>query len=243
MDEKGGRRFENCDRANFEYPGHLTGFSSLWSQDNAKKWSGTIVRLPLRTSASDFGDAVGPDELLDKFTEFASGELAIILLFLRHVTSIELRVVSAEGPTNIVAKASINKPVSEWRERGEYGCRTYVSTIQIVQPSESDVNRKEWLIGEVVSYADVASILSERLGVDATAGLRRNKLKPSVALAFRRPDSPDEPLQDGRLFAGLPLPIQTQLPCHIDALFALMRNRQALVNDSETGISSSSDHR
>ncbi|TFY52432.1 hypothetical protein EVG20_g10551, partial [Dentipellis fragilis] len=76
-------------------------------------------------------------------------------------------------------------------------------------------------------------------GADTLHILHEQKLRAKAAIAF--PLAHPSPSAPGLLFTYLPLPLQTGLPAHTHALFALTPDRQHLRNTEEIGLAKGFD--
>lgn len=222
---------ENTDT----YADQLSGFDYFLSPSaQPESFTKTVIRLPLRTAAGARqsrikNEVVEPAKIQQLFHNFIKEELHIVLLFLTHVSCIEIYEVDDQEERRL-AKAEIIKSDVDCDTAGieTYRCQVDVSTLI------SDSACQSWRISHVAySDSDAADCLSNRLGYDVGPMLKRQKLLPKVALAM--PIS-STPRHDGRLYTYLPLPLSTGFPCHIHGLFALTPDRQHLRNAEETGV-------
>jgi hypothetical protein len=235
--KKGGTRIDLCSPPH-DISDQLAAFDSC-APGVTSSFLGTVIRLPLRTEEhpEGLGRLVSVDTMKTLFSDFARDELNIVLLCLRHVTSVELREVDDNGVRTLAtAEIAFSGPVEA--EGDDARLRTVERRVRSCV--DGVVREESWLLTHYVAdVEEVASVVSARLGVDARDTLEAKKLVPNMSLAF--------PLDgrhiDGRLFTFLPLPIHTAFPCHIHGLFALTPDRQHLVNAEETGLPEGSDHR
>ncbi|XP_006457065.1 hypothetical protein AGABI2DRAFT_181424 [Agaricus bisporus var. bisporus H97] len=232
----GGVRL-NIVENSIEYNDHLASFSSVFSQTQwGKPFAGTAFRLPLRIASSDLSNKViEPDEISGLLRDFAKEELMISLLFLRNISSVEI--IEIRGDNEIeVAKASIVR--SELDRHGRYEIRQADVFTSRYETGESE--KREWYILHSPSSEDEAErALAKRLGWDPSRTLSQHKLSTGVDLAIPC-DLVTSP-NTGRLFTFLPLPLRTEFPIHINALFSLTQSRQNLRNAGEVGIVAGSD--
>lgn len=227
----------NIVENSIEYNDHLASFSSVFSQTQwGKPFAGTAFRLPLRIASSDLSNKViEPDEISGLLRDFAKEELMISLLFLRNISSVEI--IEIRGDNEIeVAKASIVR--SELDRHGRYEIRQADVFTSRYETGESE--KREWYILHSPSSEDEAErALAKRLGWDPSRTLSQHKLSTGVDLAIPC-DLVTSP-NTGRLFTFLPLPLRTEFPIHINALFSLTQSRQNLRNAGEVGIVAGSD--
>jgi hypothetical protein len=207
---------------------HLLAFESLRSVEDLdvkKSFNGTIIRLPLRTAtiaaseASIRSSRTLPSDIVNLMKKFVDVELSQVLLFLLHVRSVELQVIDDKDHITIgkaTRVTSNNKEVID------------------IQKSDETISSQTWWLTRYPSNDSVNELLSDHLGPDVNINiiLAEKKLHSEIALAF---PIDGEPLR-GQLFSYLPLPIFTDFPCHIHAVFALGPERQYLVNPDEKGV-------
>lgn len=219
-----------------KYSDHLAAFNSFLPQSAwGEPFSGSAFRLPLRTSASEISHKiVSPDEISDLLKDFAKEELNISLLFLRNVSSIEMYEISADGERTQIATATVDRTPSQ--AHGQYEIQKVTIRTHLAGSSEE----REWrIIHAPFSEAKAIHALSLRLGGNPTTTLSQHKLSPVIDLAI--PLNSSNSVDVGRLFTYLPLPLRTEFPVHINALFALTQSRQNLRNAGEVGVVKKSD--
>lgn len=224
---------ESLSKAREDYADQLAAFDSVTEFNVLEdSFAGTIVRLPLRTPeqakvtkvvpVDSANAAVSADDIRTLMNAFKD-ELKYSLLFLRHVTKVELFEIT-EGGMQSVFTAEANKDV-EKKEEENPAFVTRRVTVH-VQADVGDVVTQQWRLLHATSGSDEAAReVQRRLGKDYSESLKMNKLNPSVSLAI--PINGDE-LFLGRLFTVLPLPIETGLPVHISCMFALTPDRASL---------------
>jgi sacsin len=201
----------------------------------AQPFNGSIFRLPLRKSPGNIGNTpISADEISDLLRNFALEELNIALLFLRKVNSIEIFEINSEGENSKIASATIDRISTELHEK----CliRKILVCTHIADSSEERVWR---ILHAPFAESKAINTLSQRLGRSPTSTLSQHKLSPNVDLAI--PLNLADSTQIGRLFTFLPLPLRTEFPIHINALFSLTQSRQNLRNGGEVGIVKGSD--
>jgi sacsin len=231
--ESGGVRLD-IEKEYETYEDHLATFQSLFpSSDWGKAFQGTIFRLPLRTAASRISSEIVSSETISNLLEdFVREELNVTLLFLRNVTSIEIYEITDSGKRTRLATATIDRASSE-----RHGCGDLRKVI--IQTSISgSLEEREWCIFRApFSRVEAINALKERVNCESqvpTTILTNHKLSPDVDLAIPL-DCPTA-TKFGRLFVFQPLPLDTEFPIHINALFALTSSRPNLRNAGEKGI-------
>ncbi|KAF9016388.1 hypothetical protein BDZ89DRAFT_1166299 [Hymenopellis radicata] len=184
-------------------------------------FSGTVIRLPLRTSDQAVKSQIrkqtfSTEDIETLFRTFIEKELQDTMLFLKNVHTIELTIIDMDGRQTSLAKVSIEDPhlIAEKRLGSTARFETFRCIIRSNIRGQQDT--LTWRICHLVG---------QRLTDD--------KLFSHVGLAFPLGRSID----NGRLFSLLPLPIFTKLPAHLHAILALTPDRQALRNRQETGVS------
>lgn len=203
----------------------------------------------MRTSAiariSDLNDkAIDPEQIRKLLQQFIEGEMDVILLFLSNVSCIEIDEIDEQGVRRQLAKAEIIKetpdifiPTSE-----DVTVDTQRMVMKVTTPG-AEVKERSWrILHTSFPESQSAALLRNRCKGDPTSILQKNKLLPNVSIAI--PLSSQMSLTGaniGRLFTFLPLPIQTDFPCHIHALFALKQDRQGLKHGNKGDLSEGSD--
>ncbi|KAG8925568.1 hypothetical protein FRC01_009980 [Tulasnella sp. 417] len=185
------------------------------------------------------------------FDIFIRDDLPEVMLFLKHVTAIEVSEISPNGKQTLLAAAKVENAREIVAERSKTRGRSPVSgtshyrlvlTKTHNSGSKPTSKRGEWVISHYVeSFRNAASAMAMRLnrtndlnGVETS--MISDKLFPHVALALPLldKDAPAKQGFSGRLFTLLPLPIFTHFPLHIHAALALTPSRQNLRNAQET---------
>ncbi|KAF9446296.1 hypothetical protein P691DRAFT_673937 [Macrolepiota fuliginosa MF-IS2] len=220
------------------YSDHLDAFDPFMPRSTwGKPFPGSVFRLPLRTSASEISHkTISPDEISDLLRDFAAEELNVSLLFLRNVTSIEIYEIGTDGEKMQIATATIDRTL--WQQQAPYQIQKAI----IQTCCSGSLEKREWrIIHAPFSEEKAIHALTLRLEGNPTTTLSQHKLSPVIDLAV--PLNSTDPAQIGRLFTYLPLPLRTEFPVHINALFALTQSRQNLRNAGEVGIVKKSDDR
>ncbi|KAG8951930.1 hypothetical protein FRC03_012327 [Tulasnella sp. 419] len=215
------------------------------SQDG-KPYGRTIIRLPLRTVEEATKSKIKPravttQQIQSWFEDFIDSELRLGMLFLKHITVIEIKEVGADGIIDIarVEIQNIDQQLNDKRSRDrgrsvDQEQQDYIIELRIVAHGRAQT--VPWKIVHFVgAYDQVVADLSDKFpdSPDSVCQLMTNdKLLPHVAIAV--------PLEHGsilscrgRLFTLLPLPIITGFPLHIHSVFALTTDRQTLRNAQE----------
>ncbi len=219
------------------YSDHLTPFDAFLPRSElGRPFRGSVFRLPLRTSGGPISNKpVAPDEISDLLRDFAQEELDVSLLFLRNVSSVEIYEVDMAGEKTEIARVTIERTPLE--PHGDYEIhKATIQTHHFDGSSEQGVWR---ILHAPFSEVDAVDMLSERLGGSPTAILSQHKLSPIMDFAI--PLNCSEMTKIGRLFTYLPLPLKTEFPVHVNALFSLTQSRQNLRNGGEIGIVRNSD--
>lgn len=181
---------------------------------------GTIFRFPLRKSISKISDNLYDSErVVDLFESFiADAELS--LLFLKNVTSVSLKHVSADGEVNTrlqVKSRARGHAALESHSESETSTR-----FKVITQSSENPKGTEWLL----------TTCKMRKGSAANLDLLAEKLcfSPQVDLAF--PCGEERDCRESRLSCFLPLPNnqsnKTGLPVHVNACFGLTDNRREI---------------
>ncbi|KAF9032342.1 hypothetical protein BDP27DRAFT_1436014 [Rhodocollybia butyracea] len=211
----------------------------------------TVVRLPLRTEAEAQrskikSSVMKPSDISALYQGFIQNELSVALLFMKHVMSIELREIGADGTETLVAEVAIlNTEVASVRSFiPDELARSESYRLNVVSMVANRNFSQTWRIVHHVMAAElVKAMMQGRLGYDVGDRLKNDKLSSHIALAIPLTGQGDPQDIQGRLFTLLPLPISTGLPLHIHGIFALTSDRQNLRNPEELGINNESRER
>ena len=191
---------------------------------------GTIIRLPLRIDPSSkiSPKVVNPQEIKTLLVDFVQGEMDIAMLFLSHISRIEILEIDESGK-HIVGHADIHRTPPTMLD-----AQHTISVSTITAQHEIQATSVDWnILHAKYAQQECNNILADKLGAQTSALLEKEKLSPSISLAIR---AQIPKANDGRLFTFLPLPLPTGFPCHVHALFALTQARQNLRNGSERGM-------
>ncbi|KAI0313563.1 hypothetical protein OF83DRAFT_1175566 [Amylostereum chailletii] len=206
---------------------HLDTFASVSPKGLKVPFNGTAIRLPLRIHDSEGlqAKAISADEIKQIMLDFIHGELGVVMLFLRSVSSIVLKDISVTGDVTTLATARLDR--SPEVTDGDF--TTYKAIVTVSVPGSQTTIQSWRVLKTSDSIGDYAKLLDEKLGYPTSDILTREKMTPQVGLA-----APLDGLRDsGRLFTFLPLPISTGYPCSINGTFALTVDRQHLLNPEE----------
>ena len=214
-----------------DYRDQLDPFSDFMD-DGFSPFSGTIFRLPLRTEkqakTSKIKDTpTSVEQIRTLLYDFCNAELEQVVLFLKHITRIDICHVDADG-LQVIGSVSI-----EDVDPAPSSCREVkFRKITLQGEDGSTTTSRSWCYRSLtIDKGDAGKVVSERLGYDVGDSLIADKLFPSIELAT--------PLNGeaitGSLFTLLPLPIKTSFPVHLNAVFALTPDRQGLKNVEELG--------
>ena len=212
------------------YQDQLAPFTSI-TKDPYEFYQGTIFRLPLRTKNQAIhsrikNEATPPSEIRQLLEGFGRNELEEAILFLKNISTIEIRHISSTGQEYFIGRATIdqrNTTSSSASFIRQVNCET----------SEGNLRSRTWRFSTCLTdKSTAAQIMSKRLDYNIGDELNKEKLVANVELAMPL----DGPSIEGRLFTLLPLPIKTGFPLHFNAVFALTPDRQSLKNVEEAGL-------
>ncbi|RDX44314.1 hypothetical protein OH76DRAFT_1409168 [Lentinus brumalis] len=248
--EHGGWR-ETLENIALQYPDQLEPFCKATGEDIGTHYPGTVVRLALRTASveSRISSAKpSADKIHDLLVDFIQQELHLVLLFLSHLTSIEVREIDALGRVRTLASATAHSQPRELSQHSDPSATFSLVNRQVtvvydasVRPSPAPSPGDWFILRASFPMDECVRDLSNALR-DSSEHVRkeldREKLRPEVALAFPGASLQHRP---GRLFTYLPLPLETGFPCHIHGVFSLTDARQNLRNPSETILAGTAD--
>eukprot|EP01119_Soliformovum_irregulare_P012369 TRINITY_DN3204_c0_g1_i4.p1 TRINITY_DN3204_c0_g1~~TRINITY_DN3204_c0_g1_i4.p1 ORF type:complete len:1563 (+),score=556.25 TRINITY_DN3204_c0_g1_i4:193-4689(+) len=229
------------EKLSSKYKAQMAPFNqAVYNSNIETPLNGTLMRLPLRQKKhlSDQSkiskatyDSAQMKVLLREFAEAAPS----MLLFLKHVEEIVIyeKLEGSDQPTMIYSakmrgvddhlrqqRSLLNEYAAKRKTKKAYTLSsTYKISLDITSTIQSNVPRtssEEWLIinGSATGMDD----LEQQLGQIQWGG---------VAACLHR-DGVSFPPIEGRAYCFLPLPIDTGLPIHVNAFFALSSNRRSL---------------
>ena len=196
------------------FSNQLVPFNGLNKFDSKKPFKGTMFRFPFRSSSSEISSIQYTEHHIKELIEDIKKSSSKLLLFLQHVRHITVSQIE-EGDDSPRLLLDIQRDVTT----------TVTPEMQVIRCTESSSHDYVWLVGSHKEKLDFCG--QER---DATA---------SVACQLQSSASSD-PQQyavrqiSGEVFCFLPLSLQSGLPVHVSANFAVLNDR--------TGIRSSKEH-
>ncbi|KAG8972482.1 hypothetical protein FRC05_009835 [Tulasnella sp. 425] len=224
------------------YPGHFAPFAAILRPSD-HVYQGTAIRLPLRLPGSGSKIKSTPTSIetaRQMFRDFIARELPESMLFLKHITTIELKEIDENGDEVLLATAKIENAdaiaLKRSRNRGREEESSHYELTTTVRVGSDPVSTRHWIIANFVEkYQTASGHMSRRLGrpqTEVKTDMSTDKLLPHVALALPVPEDGAATIPEfhGRLFTLLPLPIITGFPVHINAVLALTSSRQNLRN-------------
>jgi hypothetical protein len=199
-------------------------------QDPYKFYQGTIFRLPLRTKDQAIrsrikNDATAASEIKHLLEDFGQNELEEAILFLKNISTIEIRHISPSGQASLIGRATID-------QRNSSSTALFTRQVNYEAPVGKLRSRAWRFSTSQTNRSTTAQIMSKLLGYNIGDELIKEKLVANVELAIPL----GGPSIQGRLFTLLPLPIKTRFPLHFNATFALTPDRQSLKNVEEAGL-------
>lgn len=212
-----------------DYQDQLAPFISI-TKDPYKFYQGTIFRLPLRTKDQAIrsrikNEATSPSEIRQLLEGFGHNELEEAILFLKNISTIEIRHISSSGQEYFIGRATIDP-------RNTSSSALFTRRV-ICETSAGNSRTRIWRFSTCLTdKSTAAQIMSKRLDYDIGDELNKEKLVANIELAMPL----SGPSIQGRLFTLLPLPIKTGFPLHFNAVFALTPDRQSLKNVEEAGL-------
>lgn len=250
MFENGGWKEELGNVAS-HYQDQLAPFRSIVGEDMDNYFPGTVVRLALRAATSQSRistDRPSAEKIHNLLIDFVKQELHFVLLFLSHLTVIEIREIDRQGREVILATATATSQPRQLSRNSDPSATFVLSDRTISVSYHPDVRSDvriascDWLVIRASFPIDecidlLADALHDPRNYVETE-LKREKLRPDIALAFPATAAQD---LNGRLFTFLPLPLETGFPCHIHGVFSLTDSRQNLRNPSETIMPGTAD--
>ena len=233
-----GRMFKETTKLRGNFPDVF----SCYNDDHFPLRDSTMFRFPLRTeemaSRSKISDRPVTIKKLSEMMESLKGELFEVLLFVNNVTKITLCDIDENGQVvnSYFAKAEISEEDSLVRK----SFSTYVKDIgrsmkqsgnespieaavktcsYVLNLEDSNGNKERWLIVQQIGFE---SKVNESI-IDAYQKHDLGMLpRGGVACLLQRTSVENEPVErKKKVYCFLPLPIETDLPVHINGHFAL----------------------
>ncbi|KAG8937650.1 hypothetical protein FRC00_002978, partial [Tulasnella sp. 408] len=193
------------DRAT--YPAHFEAFKGIQGF-GADTFDGTAIRLPLRQPNSNSrisSTSMSVQAARELFDSFIKDDLPEVMLFLKHITSIELYELSPDGTKTdlaiiqiknadeVKAERSKNRGRSSRAEMNHYELK--ISMTSNPGSMNSKTYTRRWIITHYVdSFGIAVTAMVKRLDPGENpegikARMISDKLFPHVALAFPVPDA------------------------------------------------------
>lgn len=219
-------------------PGHLEGHLKPFEYikfgfDRESTFKGTIFRLPLRKVASQLSDRTfGPIDLNNLLQHFKATAASSFFFTnsLQTVTAIRRR---AQGDTESLWSVSgIKAPVENDAQADIFGSIPVASTVCLkIESRNEDPRTENWRTLEV-KFEEV--VLPEHL----REVLHTHEL-PSITLGLAaqvdKKNFGERQIFKGSLHSTLPLPIQLDLPVHLNAHFVIANDRRTVRYDVHQG--------
>ena len=233
-----GRMFKETIKLRRNFPDVF----SCYNDDHFPLRNSTMFRFPLRTeemaSHSKISDRPVTLEKLTEMMESLKGELFEVLLFVNNVRKITLCDIDENG--EVVNSYFVKAEISEEDSLVRQSFSTYVKDIggsvkqngsespieaavktcsYVLNLEDSSGNKERWLIVQRIGF--------ERKVNDSIIDAYQNHdlgmlPRGGVACLLQRKSVENEPVQrTKKVYCFLPLPIETNLPVHINGHFAL----------------------
>ena len=233
-----GRMFKETTKLRGNFPDVF----SCYNDDHFPLRDSTMFRFPLRTeemaSRSKISDRPVTLEKLTEMMESLKGELFEVLLFVNNVRRITLCDIDESG--QVVNSYFVKAEISEEDSLVRQSFSTYVKDIggsvkqngsespieaavktcsYVLNLEDSSGNKERWLIVQRIGF--------ERKVNDSINDAYQNHdlgmlPRGGVACLLQRKSVENEPVQrTKKVYCFLPLPIETNLPVHINGHFAL----------------------
>ena len=233
-----GRMFKETTKLRGNFPDVF----SCYNDDHFPLRDSTMFRFPLRTeemaSRSKISDRPVTLEKLTEMMESLKGELFEVLLFVNNVRKITLCDIDENG--EVVNSYFVKAEISEEDSLVRQSFSTYVKDIggsvkqngnespieaavktcsYVLNLEDSSGNKERWLIVQRIGFerkvndSIIDAYQKHDLGMLPRGG---------VACLLQRKSVENEPVQrTKKVYCFLPLPIETNLPVHINGHFAL----------------------
>ena len=186
---------------------------------------GTVFRLPLRTERQAKESKIkntpaSVEQIRTLLQDFCNFELEQVILFLNHVTRIEICHVDTAGHRRVLGSVFIEDilPTPPPQKVGKF------RKIALQREDGSTTSFRGWCCRSLtIDKDEAAKVVSELLGYDVGDSLIADKLLPSVEL--------DTPVNGGEVVGST----KTSFPAHLGAICTLTPDWQSLKNKEEVG--------
>ncbi|KAJ6531217.1 hypothetical protein B0H19DRAFT_1384430, partial [Mycena capillaripes] len=202
------------------YPGHLSCFDSLhgFSSSDAH-YEGTLFRLPLRKENECTSASISPTaHTISTCQNLISGPYRGLAKDAMYFTSLEQVSASHREPVGGIT--------SLWSVSASRSAKTVFKHPLTHEIVILDLDSKKWLVTKAITPP--ACVPDEYRPVLAEMKLDSSKIGLVVQMAFPLDEMGGlaHPSRPSHLFSSLRLPVQSSLPAHIHAQFALSSDRR-----------------
>ena len=210
----------NFTRECIKQSGLLAPYRGLYGFDPRKSFNGTIFRFPFRTSASVMSNILYTEHHIKKLINDIQRSGSKLLLFLQNVQHIIFSQFK-EGDTSHQVLLDIQKHPSESLFVNAQLLRIKCD-IKQVRPSFH--GKEVWLVS---SLTETVKFLSEERDGTASVACQLQSSTSSQQYTVKE--------ISGEVFCFLPLSLQSGLPVHISANFAVLNDRTGIRSSDEYG--------
>ena len=196
---KPGKRLRFTDRM-VKYSEQMNPYKGLFEFEAEQPFHGTIFRLPLREKPSKISSKCYNHNDISKIVEDVRVEGPELLLFLSHLKSISFRKIDDSGTETVLL--SVQKEVVHI-----LSCGTKIVRICVYRNGMPHESENHWLVAETKTDKHISSVACA--------------LEKSEKHYLHRPVT-------GKMFCFLPLHLETGLPVHVSANFAVMNDRRGI---------------
>ena len=198
----------------------LVPFGALYGFDPKKTFKGTMFRFPFRSSDGEISCIQYTEQHVQELIEDMKKSSCALLLFLQHVNHITVSQIGEgnEGPRVIL---DIQKVI---HAMATPGTQLVSITCKDLDSTQSDVSN--WLVGFHTEKLDFSG--QER---DSTASVACQLHPPESSTPQEHKIDPDF---EGEVFCFLPLSVQSGLPVHVSANFAVLNDRTGIRSSKES---------
>ncbi|KAJ8042972.1 Sacsin [Holothuria leucospilota] len=225
-----GRMFRPIDRTMLD--SYCDLFNCFFSFENDFKLEeGTLFRFPLRQKNSQIGGKISPSHIENLLEDFKD-EMFDMLLFLKNVTEISFSTCT-NGNLDTTYTVTANLPQEQANERQFFFERMTqqeqstlleipVSDLQYeISIKDNDGRLEEWLVHQRVGIANKDKIPESVKHANTVTKLKLFPKGGIAAMVTSKNSGRKVTNKNGKAFCFLPLPIDTNLPVHVDGYFAL----------------------
>ncbi|KAJ6653333.1 hypothetical protein lerEdw1_009233 [Lerista edwardsae] len=214
------------------FPDQFQPYLGIFKCQAGEDYQGTLIRLPFRTEQEAKDSEICPEPFgPNRIQALQVGFLKMyqyLLIFLRSVQEVSLAQLPGDATSPKAAQplATVNRHVLD----------SSPNIVQLTATWKSEVMISHYLLHSCSGKGEALRLFQQ----GGKEGAHFSSPDAGVALPLRPATAPGRWTPDldyfkGRVFCFLPLPIESGLPLHLTAAFAVLSNRKGLWDATEKG--------